>query len=146
MATDPPHTRAASRPTPRFLETLLRFEAAHKRRLTEQMRSCFHDESLIESVASAGSALGPDETVEAIQSAYADGVYEIGDWRYEEITAEIILSSTGARHRLPHQQMRDENVCRLMIGREGLMWRVRMFKDRAQAIGHLEEHRPDLGL
>ena len=146
MAAYPLQTSAHLDVAPPFLDTLLRFEAAHRRRLTEQMRSCFHDEALIESVASGGAALGPDETIEAIRLAYADGVYEIGDWRYEEITPDIILSSTGAKHRLPHQQMRDETVCRLMIGKDGLMWHVRLFNDRAQALAYLEQHQRHLEL
>src|SRR5579862_1439425 len=41
-----------------LMETLRRFERAHSRQSIEDMRACFHDEALIESVASYGQPLG----------------------------------------------------------------------------------------
>ena len=40
----------------------------------------------------------------------------------------------------------DERVYRLTVGKEGLMWRVRLFRRRDDALACLEEHGPDLGL
>src|SRR4051812_26358245 len=73
-----------SLPKPRLLESLLRFEKAPRRRSPEAMRACFHDDALVESVASRGEALGPDDTLEALARAFEDGVYSVRDWRYEE--------------------------------------------------------------
>ena len=124
--------------TPRLLETLKRFESAHSRHSIEGMRACFHDGALIESVASSGQPLGADETAEALRDAFTDGVYAIGGWEYEEITPDTVLSWTGARHRRPDSGMRDEIVCRLITGRDGLMWRVKLFSSRAEALAYLE--------
>ena len=129
-----------------FRETLLRFELAHTRRSFEAMRACLHDDALIESVASDGLALGPDQTVEAIRRAFDDGVYEIGDWEYDEVEPDVVLLWTGARHRLPDRRMRDERVCRLAVGKDGLMWRVKLFRRRNEALAHLEAYGPGLGL
>ena len=128
------------------MEAILRFEQAHRRRSVTDMRSCFHDEALIESVASNGRALGPDETAEALGRALADGVYSIRDWRYEELAPQLVLSWTGARHLVGDSRMRDELVCRLQVGRDGLMWRVKLFRSREAALEHLERHGPGLGL
>lgn len=78
------------------MATLVRFESAHDRVSASEMRACFHDEALIESVASEGRPLGPDATVTALEAALTDHIYYIGDWRYEEIAPEVILSITGA--------------------------------------------------
>jgi hypothetical protein len=131
---------------PRLMEALLRFEQAHRRRSVAEMRACFHDEAMIESVASNGRALPPDEQAEALATALDDGVYSIRDWRYEEVGPQIVLSWTGARHLVTEAGMRDEVVCRLHVGRDGLMWRVKLFRTRDEALAHLEQHGPSLGL
>ncbi len=131
---------------PRLIEVLLRFEQAHRRRSVAELRACFHDEAMIESIASNGSALPPDDQAEALASAFDDGVYSIRDWRYEEMAPQIVLSWTGARHLLAEAGMRDEVVCRLHVGRDGLMWRVKLFRTREEALAHLEQHGPSLGL
>ncbi len=146
MITEPAQPPAHSDPVTRFHEMLHRFEEAHARHAIDEMRACLHDDALIESIASDGVALGPDETVEAIRLAYADGVYEIGDWQIEEIAPDVVLWWTGARHRLPDQRMRDEKVCRLTVAKDGLMWRVKLFRLRDLALDHLERHGPGLGL
>jgi hypothetical protein len=125
---------AAVPATPGLMETVKRFEAAHAQRSIEGMRACFHDDALIESVASYGKPLGADETAEALRAAFNDGVYAIGDWAYEEIAPDTVLSWTGARHRRLGSGMSDETVYRLIMGRDGLMWRVTLFGSRADAL------------
>jgi hypothetical protein len=131
---------------PPLMEAMLRFEQAHRRRSLQEMRACFHDEALIESVASNGQALGPDETAEALGRAMNDGVYSIRDWRYEELEPQVALSWTGARRLVGDARMRDEVVCRLHVGRDGLMWRVKLVADREEALEHLRQFGPTLGL
>lgn len=123
---------------PTLMSTLKRFESAHGRGSVEEMRACFHDEALIESVASAGHQLGPDETAEALQAALQDGLYLIADWRYEEISPGVVLSWTAARHRSARGGVSHETVYRLTVGRDGLMWRVSLFPSRAEALAELE--------
>lgn len=128
------------------MATLLRFELAHRQRSVTRMRACFADAALVESVASDGRVLSADETVSAIEAAFSDGVYAIGDWQYEQLLPEVVLSWTGARHRVDERGMRDETVYRLVSGRDGLMWRVKLFRNRSDALAHLDSHGPDLGL
>jgi hypothetical protein len=122
---------------PRLLEAVLRFESAHKRRSAEAMRACFHDDALIESVASDGQPLGASETVAAILLAFGDGVYVIDDWRYEEIALDKVLAWTRARRRRRTGDMSDAPVYRAMLGRDGLMWRVTLFESREAALAYL---------
>lgn len=127
---------------PSLMETLRRFESAHSRESIEEMRACFHDEASIESVASYGQPLGADETAEALRAAFTDGVYAIGDWEYEQIAPDTVLSTTGARHRRrPQTGMTDETVCRLITGRDGLMWNVKLFSSRTSALAYLQQER-----
>jgi hypothetical protein len=138
---------AATAEEPRTLmKTLRRFEAAHQRGSLEQMRSCFHDDAVIESVASSSRALGPDETAIALGEALRDGVYMVYGWQYEELAPDVVLSVTRARHRAGDRAVRDESVYRLVSGRDGLMWRVRLFRSRSSALAALAEHGPGLGL
>jgi hypothetical protein len=129
-----------------LMETLRRFEAAHARGSLEQMRSCFHDDAVIESVASSSRALGPDETAVALGEALRDGVYMVYGWQYEELAPDVVLSTTRARHRAGDRAVRDEAVYRMVSGRDGLMWRVRLFRSRSSALAAFAEHGPSLGL
>jgi hypothetical protein len=125
-----------------LMDTLRRFEGAHERRDLEEMRACFHNEALIESVASDAQPLGPDETTNALGDALRDGVYMIYGWQYEELSPDVVLSITRARHRVDGRAIRDETVYRLITGRDGLMWRVRLFRSRSSALEHLELNGP----
>jgi len=127
------------------MNTLRRFEAAHERGSVEEMRACFHHDALIESVASGSQALGPDETAEALRVALEDGVYMVYAWEYEELADEVVLSTTRARHRVG-RAIRDETVYRVISGRDGLMWRVMLFRSRDEAVAHLDRYGPRLGL
>jgi len=141
-----PTAATAAAEQPSLMTTLRRFESAHGRGAVEQMRACFHDEAVIESVASDTRPLGPDETVKALAAALRDGVYRIYGWQYEELAPEVVLSTTRARHRTSDRAIRDETVYRLISGRDGLMWRVRIFRSRNAALEHLERHGPGLEL
>ena len=67
-------------------------------------------------------------------------------WRYEELAPDVVLLITRARHRAGDRAVRDEAVYRMVSGRDGLMWRVRMFRSRSLALAVLAEHGPSLGL
>jgi hypothetical protein len=124
---------------PLLMTTLLRFESAHQRGSVSEMRACFHDEALIESVASGGRPLGPDETAAALRAAIEDSLYVISDWNYEEIRPGVVLSWTAARHRSASGGIAHETVYRATIGRDGLMWRVKLFDKRGDALAYIEE-------
>jgi hypothetical protein len=131
---------------PVLLDTLRRFESALERGSVEEVRTCFHDDAVIESVASDSHPLGPDATARAVAEALADGVYMIYGWQYEELGPEIILSVSRARYRDGGRAVRDETVYRLVSGRDGLMWRVKLFRARGDALAHLERHGPGLAI
>jgi hypothetical protein len=114
----------------------------------EGLRRCFHDDARIESVA-AGAILGADESVRAIEAAFRDGVYSPGAWEFEEIRPDAVLSWTSVRHRppgVPKGRVSDELRYWMMTGREGLIWRVRVFRNRAAALEVLERQGPTLGI
>ena len=93
--------------------------------------------------------LGPDETVKAIEAAFADGVYSPGTWEFEEHSPDVVLSWTSVRHRTPSGragQLSDGRLFWLMSGRDGLIWRCRVFRTRAATLEALERHGPGLGL
>ena len=129
-----------------LLETLRRFEEAHRKQSLDLLRACFDDDALMESVASNGRALGADETAAVMEEALRDGVYDIRDIRYELLAPEIVLSHFQARHRLPNGGMGDQSFYRLIVGRGGMMWRIKVFQSREDALAHLERHGPGLGL
>jgi hypothetical protein len=122
------------------MKTMLRFEQAHRDKSVGRMRACFHDDAVIESVASGGLALGPDETIEALHLAFSDSMYLIGDWRYEPLDDDLVLSWTTTRHG-EGREHHHETVYRITIGRDGLMWRVGLFRRRADALASVEQHR-----
>ncbi|HWE82890.1 MAG TPA: hypothetical protein VG265_14660 [Gaiellaceae bacterium] len=112
------------------------------------LRACFDDEARIESVA-AGGAYDPDESVRRIEAAFSGGVYSPGEWEFEEIRPDVVLSSTNIRHRPPSApagQTVDAALFWLMTGRRGLIWRVRVFNSRVDALDALERHGTSLGL
>jgi len=110
------------------------------------MRLCFHDDALIESVA-AGKVLGPDDTVEAIRAAFREGVYSMNEWEIEPLGTDVVLAWAGVRHRPDgSKRISDTRIYWLVAGRDGLMWRVRIFHDRDTALGVLDEHGHDLGI
>ena len=115
--------------------TLARYERAHVEHNGELLRSCFHDDALIESVASDGAPLGPDETAELIRKALVDGVYSIRKWQYDEHTPEIVLVTVGARHRFQPGGIADETVFRVVVGRDGLIWRARGYSTHEAGLG-----------
>jgi hypothetical protein len=150
MTTSPASTDIGVLPVrPALVGVIEKLQRAHQDRAWRDMRECFHDEALIESVA-AGKALGPDETVAAIRSAFADGIYAMSDWTIEPLpdNPNIVIAWAGVRHRARDGTGRisDATVYWLVSGRDGLMWRVRIFGDRTTTLQQLERHGPTLGL
>jgi len=131
---------------PELMDTLRSFESAHERGSVEELRACFHDDAVIESVASDSHPLGPDATARALAEALEDGVYMIYGWQYEELEPEVVLAITRARHRAGGGVIRDETVYRVVSGRDGLMWRMKLFRSHGEALAHLERHGRSLGL
>ena len=109
------------------------------------MRACCHDDAIIDSVTAA-AALGPDETVAAVRAAYQAGVYGVSPWKHEEIDDGAVLSSGAVQYRPTPGTMRDAVFYWVTTGKDGLMWRVKAFRERDAALEHLRRHGPTLGL
>jgi hypothetical protein len=134
--------------TPRLADRIAELQLSLRRREWAGVRSCFHPEGLIESVAS-GQVLGRDDTVAAMQSAVDDGVYSMSEWTIEQLDdADTVLAWGGVRYRTPDDPTRtsDGTIFWLTTGRASLVWRVRVFKSRDAALEHLEAHGHTLGL
>ena len=109
------------------------------------MRACCTDDSIIDSLT-AGAPLGPDETVAAVKAAYQDGVYSVSVWTHETLDPNTVLSSGRVRYRPGPGRMSDAGHYWLTTGKNGLMWRVKVFSRREAALAHLAAHGPTLGL
>jgi len=111
------------------------------------MRRCLHDDALIETVASDWQPVSADEAVEAIRTALErDPYYLEGTWHYDPLPAGIVLTAMPVRERSTAGGIRHRTVWRLTSGRDGLIWRQRLFAGRDEALAHLEQHGPSLGL
>ena len=135
-----------AQPAASLRASLRMFEEAHKHRSVVRLRAAFHDDALVESFASGGRALGADATVEAIRVALQDEFFELGDWSYEELAPSIALLVTGIRYHVTNTHIRHVTVYRLISGKDGLIWRGKLFHNRADALAHFENRGPELGL
>jgi hypothetical protein len=141
-----PGYASPSRP---FVATIERIEHVRLTGPWPELRELFHDEARLESIASSG-VYGPDETVEAMRVAALDGVYAMGPWRIETLEANVVLLHSTMRHlaKLPNGKsgMTDASYVWLMVGRDGLLWRMKIFHTRDAAIEHLKRYGSSLGI
>jgi hypothetical protein len=137
---------------PRLLPTRLIDAAMEAQRTQRQggaaLRRCFHETARIESVA-AGGVFDLDESLARIAAAVKGGLYSPGTWEFEEVAPDVVLSWTNVRHAPPGGRVGhtvDTPLIWLMTGREGLIWRVRVFRERGEALETLAEHGLALGI
>jgi hypothetical protein len=109
------------------------------------MRACCSDDAIIESVT-ANTPLGPDETVAAVRAAYRDGVYRVQEWQNEDLADAVVLSAGRVQYRPAPGHMSDSMFHWITVGKNGVIWRVKAFGARDDALAHLESHGPSLGL
>ncbi len=122
-----------------------RFNLAIREQDWVAMRACCTDDAIIDSVT-ANAPLGPDETVAAVRGAYRAGVYHVKEWLNQDLAHSVVLSSGRVQYRPEPGHMSDSMFFWITTGKDGLMWRVKAFSDRDDALAHLEEHGPSLGL
>src|SRR4051794_35553396 len=85
---------------PSLLATMRRFELGHEQGSEQVMRSCFHDEAVMETVASGARPLGPDATAAVLATAMRrDPFYVLGRWELEPIAEDVVLSVVPVRQR-----------------------------------------------
>lgn len=132
---------------PSLLATMRRFQLAHEAGSEQALRSCLHDEALVETVASGGRVLGPDATAAVLATALRrDPFYVLGDWDIEAVGEEVVLTTVPVRQRSANGGISHWTVYRLSTGRDALIWRQRIFRSRAAALAQLEQHGHGLGL
>ena len=131
---------------PTLRRSLQVFEDAHTSRSVVGLREAFHDDALVESFSSGGRAVGPDETVSAIEAALKDPFFELGDWSYEEIAPSVAILVTAIRYHVSEFHIRHVTVYRLISGKDGLIWRGKLLRSHAEAVTHYHQHGPGLGM
>lgn len=122
-----------------------RFNLAIRQQDWAAMRTCCADDAIIDSVT-ANAPLGADETVAAVRAAYRAGVYRVQEWKNEDLDHGVVLSSGRVQYRPEPGRMSDSLFYWITVGKNGLMWRVKAFPARGDALAHLERHGPSLGL
>ncbi len=141
-----PESSTPESSTPEPLSAVVRrFNLAIREQDWVAMRACCTDDAIIDSVT-ANAPLGPDETVAAVRSAYRAGVYHVKEWLNQDLADGAVLSSGRVQYRPEPGHMSDSMFYWITSGKDGLMWRVKAFSDRDDALAHLEEHGPTLGL
>jgi hypothetical protein len=120
------------------------FEAAHTRHDLDELRSFVHDDALIESIA-GGGVRTTDETVDGLRAAFAAGVDSKGTWELEQIAEEVVLATAAIRY-MAGKGVRDRVIYWLITGQDGLVWRIRIFHTREEALAHFGEQGQTLGL
>jgi hypothetical protein len=147
--TKPPPIRHTLRPAvPSLIETVQQFESAARGGRIGLLRLCLHDKAMVETVASRGTPLGPDATADAVRTALDRDPFYHGDhsWEYEEVAPNVVLAASPVRKRSPHGDIDHYTAWRLATGRKGLIWRQKLFDNRADALAYLERHGTRLGL
>jgi hypothetical protein len=133
--------------TPLLLRSLQQFEEADRTGNVDRVRATLADDARVETVASGRRTLGPDETVEALRTAVAcDPYYLAGPWTYEELAPDLILTTTPVRQTSSAGGISHRTFYRITGGREGRIWRQKIFASRAEALAYLERHGRGLGL
>ena len=138
---------ATPKANPLLLDALQRCERAFKSGRVDEIRAWVAVDALVETVASRGRAIGPDETVYALRTVRRrDPYYLVGTCQYEVITPATVLTAMPVRERSDAGGIRHHTVYRLTTGRDGVVWRQRLLRTREEALACFAEHGPGLGL
>jgi class 3 adenylate cyclase len=122
------------------------FQSDRLRQDWQSMRALLHEASRLESLAAVGRVLTPDELVEAIQTASADRVYAVKTWRVEALGQRAGIADGRVRYRLGPGGFTDESRVWVATERDQQIWRMRIFRNRRDAIRCFGEHGLDLEL
>ena len=111
------------------------------------MLGCLRSDAIVETIATEGRPATPEEAAAANEALLKDDPYYLeGRWEYEQVAPDAVLTITSVRERSEAGGIRHRNVFRLTTGRDGLIWRQRLFASREAALACWAEHGVDLGL
>lgn len=128
-----------------FVAIVDRFIGAIRRGDWETMRSTLDDDAIIESI-SAQLNLTPDELVDWMTKVTRAGAYSVESWQLEEIDHAAVIGTGHARFKVNKQRTTDSAYAWLLTAHDNLIWRLRPFASRSDALRCLEEHGHGLGL
>lgn len=110
------------------------------------MRALLHPAARLESLAAPGLVLSPDELVEAIRGAAAQGIYAVKTWDIEILTEHAAIAAGRVRYAVGKVGFTDESRVWLTTEQDDLIWRMRIPRNRREAINWLKEEGLPLGL
>jgi hypothetical protein len=128
-----------------FVAIVDRFNGAIRRGDWETMRATLDDNAVIESI-SAQLELGPDELVAWVAKVTREGAYSVESWQLEQIDDAAVIGTGHARFKVDKQHTTDSAYAWLLTGRNNLIWRLRPFSSRSDALACLERCGHGLGL
>jgi hypothetical protein len=150
LAQSAPHRRyllpVSSLVEPPIVSLLEMFQSDRLEQDWAAMRALLHDESRLESLAAVGRVLLADELVEAIQTASADKVYVVKAWRVEALGQRAGIAEGRVRYRHGAGGFTDEPRVWVATERDRRIWRMRIFRNRHDAIRCFAEHGLNLEL
>ena len=131
---------------PSIVSLLEEFQESRLKKNWSAMRELLHSEARLESLAAVGSVLSADELVEAVRGATAHGLYAVKKWRVESLGQHAALADGRIRYQVQPGAITDEPRVWISTERDGLIWRMRIFRDRDAATGCIRAHGLTLGL
>lgn len=90
--------------------------------------------------------MSADAAVEALGAALVDGIYSVDVVEQELLAPEVALLALSGRHPVGRHGLHTGTTWQLIVARDGLVWRSRLFPSRAAARACLTDHGPALGL
>jgi len=109
------------------------------------MQTLIHPAGRLESLAAVGQVLSNVEVVDAIEAAARRGLYAVPAWEPVLVGPHIGLVDSRVRYRVGPNGITDEHRWWLASERDELIWRMRVFGDRATALS-FNNGELDLGL
>ena len=130
-----------------LIETVAACEAAKRKGDSRTILDCLRPDAIVETIGTIGRPGTPEAAVAANEALLRDDPYYLeGRWEYEQVAPEAVLTTTSLRERSEAGGIRHRNVVRLTTGRDGLIWRQRLFASRQDALACWAEHGVELGL
>jgi hypothetical protein len=133
-------------PDPLVVSLLEEFQATRLKSDWAAMGRLLHSEARLESLAALGSVLIGGELVQVVQRAMAHGLYTVTTWHVEALLPSAALADGRVRYQLPRGALTDEPRIWVATERDELIWRMRIFRTRDEALACYRRDGVDLGI